>query len=375
MDFSLSSERQILFDTLMKYIMNEYSLDDRNEAALSDLGFSKDRWESIRALGVFEALLKPEHGGFGGAAIDITTVFEALGSGLVIEPILNSALICSIILSHGSEQHKLIAEDILNGKARPIFGHFEDFDQYELASIHSKVSETNTHFIVNGTKSSIKHLVGASHFIFSARTSGQNTDLNGITLFIIPLETDGLTIDTFESIDGGRVSDLKLTNVKIEKDALIGPKDGAISILSEVVDIGTLAFCAEALGIMEKIKEITLKYLKTRKQFGVIIGKFQTLQHRMTQLLIEIEQTRSAVMNASFWYERDTEMRKKMLCAAKYTVGRVGKLVAEESIQMHGGMGMTWEYELGHFAKRLIMINHEFGDDDFHLNQYIKLGT
>ena len=165
MDFSLSSERQILFDTLMKYIMNEYSLDDRNEAALSDLGFSKDRWESIRGLGVFEALLKPEHGGFGGAAIDITTVFEALGSGLVIEPILNSALICSIILSHGSEQHKLIAKDILNGKARPIFGHFEDFDQYELASIHSKVSETNTHFIVNGTKSSIKHLV-ALHILF-----------------------------------------------------------------------------------------------------------------------------------------------------------------------------------------------------------------
>ena len=284
-------------------------------------------------------------------------------------------MICSIILSHGSDQHKLIAEDILNGKARPIFGHFEDFDQYELASIPSKVSETNTHFIVNGTKSLIKHLVGASHFIFSARTSGQSTDLNGITLFIIPLETDGLTIDTFESIDGGRVSDLKLTNVKIEKDALIGSKDGAISILYEVVDIGTLAFCAEALGIMEKIKEITLKYLKTRKQFGVIIGKFQTLQHRMTQLLIEIEQTRSAVMNASFWYERDTEMRKKMLCAAKYTVGRVGKVVAEESIQMHGGMGMTWEYELGHFAKRLIMINHEFGDDDFHLNQYIKLGA
>ena len=373
MDFSLSSERQILFDTLTKYLTNEYSIGNRNKAALSDLGYSTESWNSIRDLGVFEALLKPENGGFGGEAIDITTVFEALGAGLVIEPVLNSALIPSIILSHGSKQHRYLAKDILDGKARPIFSHFEDFDQYDLTSIHTKVDETDTHFIINGNKSAIKHLVGASHLICSARTSGEWTDLNGITLFAIPLETDGLTFDTFESIDGGRVSDLNFTNMKIGKDSLIGPKNNAISILSEVADIGTLAFCAEALGIMSKIKEITLEYLKTRKQFGVIIGKFQTLQHRMTQLLIEIEQTRSAVINASFWFNRDTEMRRKTLSGAKYTVGRVGKLVAEESIQMHGGMGMTWEYELGHFAKRLIMINHEFGDDDFHLSQYMKM--
>ena len=373
MDFSLSSERQILFDTLTKYLTNEYSIENRNKAALSDLGYSTESWESIRELGVFEALLKPENGGFGGEGIDIITVFEALGYGLVIEPILNSALISSIILSCGSVQHRQLAEDVLNGRARPVFGHFEDFEQYELTSIHTKVDETDTHFTINGTKSSIKHLVGASHVIFSARTSGQINDSNGITLFITPLETDGLNIDTFESIDGGRVSDLKFTNARIGKDSLIGTKNDAINILSEVADIGTLAFCAEALGIMSKIKEITLEYLKTRKQFGVIIGKFQTLQHRMTQLLIEIEQTRSAVMNASFWFGRNIEMRKKTLCAAKYTVGRVGKLVAEESIQMHGGMGMTWEYDLGHFAKRLIMINHEFGDDDFHLAQYMKL--
>ena len=375
MDFSLSSERQILFDTLTKYFRNEYSLERRNEAASSDLGFSRDSWESIASLGVFDALLKPELGGFGGDPIDIITVFETIGSGLVIEPILNSALMSSMILSHGSEQQKAISQAVLAGEARPIFAHFEDLEQYEIHSVETQSTESGNAFIVNGTKSAVRHLVGACHLIFSARTSKTSNKKDGISLFMIPLETNGLTFETFESIDGGRVSDVTFSNVRINKDSLIGKKDQATSIISEAIDTGTLALCAEALGIMERIKDITLNYLKTRKQFGVPIGKFQTLQHRMTQLFIEIEQTRSAIMNASFWFNDSVETRKKYLSAAKYTVGRVGALVAEESIQMHGGMGMTWEYDLGHFAKRLIMINHEFGDEDHHLNYYAKLSS
>ena len=218
----------------------------------------------------------------------------------------------------------------------------------------------------------IKNASGASHLIITCRSSGDYADEKGITIACIPSNRSGVDIKSFSSIDGGRVSDIHLENVAVLKTEIIGNDGKGFEIISEAIDFGILAICSEALGIMEKIKELTLDYLKTRKQFGVPIGKFQALQHRMAQLLVEIEQARSAVVNATINFF-DSNERSSVISAAKFSIGKIGMLVAEESIQLHGGMGMTWEYDLGHYAKRLVLIDHEFGDEDFHLQKYIEL--
>ena len=218
----------------------------------------------------------------------------------------------------------------------------------------------------------IKHASEATHFLVTCRNTGDAFSEEGISIACIPTDREGIKIDSFATIDGGRVSDLTFTNASISSEELVGELGMSYSIVSHAIDTGILAICSEALGIMERIKELTLEYLKTRKQFGVPIGKFQAIQHRMAQLLVEIEQARSSVINATIYFDDETE-REKTISAAKFSIGKIGTLVAEESIQLHGGMGMTWEYDLGHYAKRLVLIDHEFGDEDFHLQKYISL--
>jgi hypothetical protein len=266
-----------------------------------------------------------------------------------------------------------LVRDLLLDKALPTFCHSENDTDYRKSFVESKLSEDKGgNYTVSGKKIMIKNAVGASHLIITSRMSGNYDDDEGITIACIPSDRTGVDIKSFSSIDGGTVSDVVLKNVTILKEEVIGKVNQGYQIISEAINFGILAICSEAIGIMEKIKELTLEYLKTRKQFGLPIGKFQALQHRMAQLLIEIEQARSAVINTTINFD-NTDESEKMISAAKFSIGKIGMLVAEESIQLHGGMGMTWEYDLGHYAKRLVLIDHEFGDEDFHLQRYIAL--
>jgi|TARA_B100001029_G_scaffold23457_1_gene16117 alkylation response protein AidB-like acyl-CoA dehydrogenase len=373
MDLKPSPERQILFDTLTKYFENEYKIADRNTAAHSELGYSKEAWERMRDLGILESLIDPELNGFGGTPLDISAVFEALGRGLVVEPFLETGLVSTKILGKGNENQKKLVADLLENIALPTFCHSENDTDYRKSYVKTKlVPDKEGNFLVTGKKVMIKNASGASHLIITCRSSGDYADEKGITIACIPSNRSGIDIKSFSSIDGGRVSDIHLENVAVLKTEIIGNDGKGFEIISEAIDFGILAICSEALGIMEKIKELTLDYLKTRKQFGVPIGKFQALQHRMAQLLVEIEQARSAVVNATINFF-DSNERSSVISAAKFSIGKIGMLVAEESIQLHGGMGMTWEYDLGHYAKRLVLIDHEFGDEDFHLQKYIEL--
>ena len=373
MDLKPSPERQILFDTLTKYFEKEYQLADRNTAAHSELGYSKEAWKEMRDLGILETLIDPELNGFGGTPLDITAVFEALGRGLVVEPFLETGLISTKLLAKGNDDQKNLVADLLENNALPTFCHSENDTDYRKSYVQTKlVSDKEGNFLITGKKVMIKNAAGASHLIVTCRSYGDYADEEGITIACIPSSRTGIDIKSFSSIDGGRVSDIYLENVTVKKNEIIGKEGKGFEIVSEAIDFGILAICSEALGIMEKIKELTLEYLKTRKQFGVPIGKFQALQHRMAQLLVEIEQARSAVVNATINFF-DAEERSSTISAAKFSIGKIGMLVAEESIQLHGGMGMTWEYDLGHYAKRLVLIDHEFGDEDFHLQKYIAL--
>jgi len=229
--------------------------------------------------------------------------------------------------------------------------------------------------VLHGTKSAVTQGEHADVFLVSARTAGGVDDEEGISLFLVPAGTPGLSVRGCPAIDGGRVAELRFDGARLAADALVGAEGEGHATLEHAVGRGLVALCAEALGAMEAAKVATLDYLRTRKQFGLAIGSFQALQHRMADLLLEIEQARSAVINAAAALDEapDRATRERALSAAKFSIGRIGAQVAEETIQLHGGIGMTWELPLPHYAKRLVMIDHQLGDEDHHLARYIAL--
>ena len=355
MDFTHTEERRLLSNTIEKFIENDYPLQSRMVGASSDLGFSLESWQKLSDLGINYALFPKKVNGFGGEGFDIAVVFEALGKGLVVEPFL-STLIAGDILAETGE-HQDIFENILSGTKRITFAHFEPQSGYE-----NKIETSIISNRISGHKSMVQFANSVDYIIVSAKDGDQ------IKLFLVKASADGLKINDFQTIDGGRAADLILNGViGTELDITAG------NAIESAVGKGILAISAEALGIMEYIKHLTINYVQTRSQFGLQLGKFQALQHRIAQILLEIEQARSAVINACSALNQDKKTREKALSACKMTIGRVGQLVAEEAIQLHGGIGMTWEYELGHYAKRLVMIDHDLGDEDFHTKKYSKL--
>lgn len=354
MDFTHSEERRLLSNTIEKFITNDYPLSHRMVNASSDLGFSLESWKKLNDLGINYALFSEQFNGFGGEGFDIAVVFEALGKGLVVEPFL-STLMGGDILSQ-SNAHSDILELLITGEKRIAFAHFEPHSGYE-----SNIKTSQTANGLTGVKSMVQSANGVDFIIVSAK------DRDDLKLYLVESKAIGLKITDYTTIDGGRAAEIFLDDV-IGDELNIDAKNA----LESAIGKGILALSSEALGIMEFIKNLTINYLQTRSQFGRQLGKFQALQHRTAQILIEIEQARSAVINACSSLNKKGKAREMALSACKMTIGRVGQIVAEEAIQLHGGIGMTWEYELGHYAKRLIMIDHELGDEDFHTARYAK---
>jgi alkylation response protein AidB-like acyl-CoA dehydrogenase len=375
MNFEHTQERLMLADSLNRFITEQYSFNTRDRIVKSAHGFSPEMWRRFAELGVIGALFREADGGFGGAGFDIAVVFEALGRGLVVEPLLSGAILAGeAIAAAGSESQKTLLADIICGSTIVSFAHDEPDAHYELARVQTRAEFSDGEWVLNGAKAVVQQGEHASRFVVSARTAGAVDDEAGISLFLVPADTPGLQVRGCPTIDGGRVAELTMNSVHLRGDALLGVENQGYVTLERAIGRGVLALCAEALGAMEAVKTATLEYLRTRKQFGTLIGSFQALQHRMADLLLEIEQSRSAVINAAAALDADRITRERALAAAKATIGRVGALVAEESIQLHGGIGMTWELPLAHYAKRLVMIDHQLGDEDHHLQRFIALG-
>ncbi|HUH60940.1 MAG TPA: acyl-CoA dehydrogenase [Candidimonas sp.] len=375
MNFEHTEDRRMLADSLNRFIAKQYDFDARDRIAKSAHGFSVEVWRQFAELGIIGALFREADGGFGGAGFDIAVVFEALGRGLVVEPLLCSAILAGeAIAASGNEAHKALLADIIDASTVASFAHDEPDGHYELARVRTRAEFNDGKWVLNGAKAVVQQGEHADLFVVSARTAGAVDDEAGISLFLLPANTPGLVVRGCPAIDGGRVAELTLNTVKLPTAALLGAENQGYATLERVTGRGVLALCAEALGAMEEVKKATLEYLRTRKQFGMVIGSFQALQHRMADLLLEIEQARSAVINAAAALDGGRFERERALAAAKVTIGRVGALVAEESIQLHGGIGMTWELPLAHYAKRLVMIDHQLGDEDHHLQRFIALG-
>jgi alkylation response protein AidB-like acyl-CoA dehydrogenase len=374
MNFEHTEDRRMLADSLNRFITEQYAFDARDRIAKSTQGFSAEIWQQFAELGVIGALFDEADGGFGGAGFDIAVVFEALGRGLVVEPLLGAVMAGEAICASGNAAQKGLLAEIIGGTTIAALAHDEPQGHYELARIQTRAERSGDGWVLNGTKAVALHGAQAQLFVVSARTSGAVEDEAGISLFLVPAKTPGLSVRDCSAIDGGRVAELTFDKVKLGADALLGSEGQAFPTLERAIGRGLLALCAESLGAMEAAKAATLEYLRTRKQFGLLIGSFQALQHRMADLLLEIEQARSAVINAAAAIDADRVTRERALSAAKFSIGRIGTLVAEESIQLHGGIGMTWELPLAHYAKRLVMIDHQLGDEDHHLQRYIALG-
>ena len=367
MDFELNEDRRMLSETLARFLADNYDIEKRHGFAMSDDGFSREIWAQMAELGIIGALFDESVGGFGGKGADLMVVFEALGRHLVVEPFLPT-LLAGSVLSDAGDQEELI-ESVIGGETLLALAHGEPDSRYELARVSTTAEQDGNNWLISGSKAVVLGGMAASHLIVSARTSGELAEEAGISLFLVEKGT-GLTVRNYGTLDGYAAAEIRLENAPGQ---LIGEEGAGFELLENAMAHGNLAVCAEALGAMEIAKDLTIEYMHTRKQFGVPIGKFQALQHRMADVLIEIEQMRSAVINAAGNLASERLLREREVSACKHLCGTIGRLVAEEAIQIHGGMGMTWEYPVGHFAKRIIMIDHLFGDTDHHLERYIAL--
>ncbi len=368
MEFTHTDDRRMLADSLSRFLRDKYPIETRHAAAASEQGFSREIWEGLAELGVLGAMFTEDQGGFGGAGFDIAVTFEELGRALVVEPVLATTLLGGgLIAALGDDAQKAQLEEVIAGARLLALAHGEPDGRYDLSHVTTRAEGGK----LTGRKAVALNADSADAIIVSARVSGGEDDEEGISLFLVDPAAEGLEIHAAPGVDGGRVADLVLSNVA---GVPLGPEGAAYPEIERAHARAIVALSAEALGAMEAAKDLTLDYIKTRKQFGRPIGTFQVLQHRMAELLIELEQARSAVINAAGHLEADRKTRERHVSAAKNLIGRVGQLVAEESIQIHGGIGMTWEYAVGHYAKRITMIDHTFGDADHHLERFIALG-
>ena len=375
MDFTLNDDRRMLADMAGRFVREKYTIEKRHEFAGLDEGFSREIWAEFAELGLIGAMFGEDVGGFGGSGFDLAVVFEELGKGLVVEPMLANLVAGRLIELAGEPEQKMLLEKVIAGETLLAFAHSEPESHYDMAHVATWADKTDKGWKLTGHKSAVLNGDSADLLIISARVSGDVADEEGIALFLVNPKADGVAIRSCPTVDGGRIGDISLDGVEVSDKVMLGDGKAGFAHIEAATAAGIIAVSAEALGAMQVATEMTLEYLKTRKQFGIVIGRFQVLQHRYAEMLIEIEQVRSALINAAGQLNAGRELREWNVSALKNLVGRVGHLVAEECIQMHGGIGMTWEYALPHFAKRLTMIDHQFGDEDYHIERVIALSA
>lgn len=362
----------MLAETAARYLRERYPLELRHANAARAEGFSPAQWREMAELGLVAALLPPEAGGLGGAGADIALVFEHLGRALVVEPFLATGVLGATPLWRlGGPEAGALLESAAAGATLLALAHGEPEGRYAPAHVATTAREGAAGWRLAGRKAVVLNGDAAARLVVSARVSGALTDEDGLALFLVEAGAPGLTRRGYGTVEGGRAAEITLEDCPA---APLGAPGTAFPVIEEVLARACLALSAEVLGLAETAKGITLEHMRTRKQFGRPIGQFQALQHRMVEMVLEIEQLRSAVMLAAARLGAPRRERERAVSAAKNLAGRVGRLVAEECIQIHGGIGMTWEHALPHYAKRLVMIDHLFGDSDHHLARFRDLG-
>lgn len=372
MNFSFTEEQEIVRDSVERFVREKYEPDMRRKIEASELGFSTEHWAMFAELGWLGLLFSEDDGGFGGGAIETMVLFEAFGRGPVIEPYLATVILAGSILrraASASQKEKLVPA-IIDGKLQMALAFSEPDGRYNLANVSTMATETGEGFVIDGAKSVVLNGPTADKLIVSARTHGEQHDPDGVTLFLVDTDAKGVSRQNFPTQDGFRASEIVFDEVEVNADSIIGELHKGHAILAAAIDEAILASCAEAVGAMEMLNKTTLEFSKTRKQFGVPIGQFQVLQHRMAEMFMEYEQTKSLLYRAAMALAAGDKDTSRTISALKVQVGQAGRKIGQEAIQIHGGMGMTEEMYVGTYFKRLTMINSMFGNADYHLHRF-----
>lgn len=375
MNFNLTDEQRMLEDTVGRLVRDAYGFDKREQYRKEALGFSTDMWRTFAELGLLAVTFAEDFGGFDGGGQELMVVAEGLGRGLVVEPYHATVVLSGTAIKTlgNAEQQEQLLGAIASGEARFALALYEPESFYDATHINTTAEKTASGYRLNGKKAVVLHGDSADQLVVVARTSGTNPSAEGLSVFVVPADAEGVSRRGYPTIDGLQGADIVLNNVEVGADALLGEEGKGWAGIEQAINHGIVALCAEAVGAMEVACDQTLQYLKEREQFGVVIGQFQALQHRMVDMRMALEKTRSLTMLAASSLEESDELRNKRLHAAKAMVGKAGALVAEEAIQLYGGMGMMDETPVAHYAKRIVMIDHLLGDKNYHLQKLSSL--
>ena len=371
MEFSFTDVQSMLQESIEKFITNDYDFERRQQYAASDLGYSPEVWAMFAELGWTTVPFAEDDGGFDGGPVELMVMMQQFGRGLLVEPFLANIVLAGGVLRRtaSDEQKARWLHPIIAGELQATLAVAEPQSRYDLANVTTTAVRDGDGWALSGHKGVVLNGGSAQLIIVPARTAGEQTDRDGITLFAVDGSAHGLTRKDYPTVDGLRAAEIHLDRVRVDADAVLGDAGGGFDVFEAAVDDATLAVCAEAVGIIQAMTAKTVEYTKSREQFGVPIGSFQALQHRMVDMLTACEQCYSLLLWACLANADGTDDAKRSISAIKYQVGTAAKKVGQEAVQLHGGMGVTWDLDIAHYFKRLTAIGQVFGNADWHLDK------
>ncbi|MEZ5506480.1 MAG: acyl-CoA dehydrogenase [Gammaproteobacteria bacterium] len=375
MNFDLSEEQQMLVDSIGKFLQNDYAFDVRRKLAKSELGFSRDNWKMYAELGWLSVPFAEENGGFGGSTIDLMLMHEQFGKAMVVEPLVPTLILGGrlIELLGNATQKEALLSAVIQGELQLALASNERVARNNPAIVATTARRDGNDYVINGEKIVVLNGHAADKLLVTARTSGAQDAADGISVFVVDADAAGVERTVYPTVDGLRAADIRFSNVRVPAANLLGAEGAAYTAVETVIDEATLALCAEAVGAMEVMYKTTVEYTKTRKQFGMPIGKFQVLQFRMVDMFIAHEQSKSMIYMAALRALEGRDAARKAISAAKVQIGKASRKVGQEAIQLHGGMGMTDELNVGYYFKRVTAFDALFGNVDYHLERYTRV--
>ena len=375
MNFELSEEQKMIQQSVERFVQENYDLTNRVKISSEDPGYSQDYWTAMAELGWLGLAFSEEDGGFGGNQIDTLVLMEQFGKGLVLEPFLANIVLGGGAIKRGGTPaiKESVLPNLIEGNLQVTLAYAEEQSRFDIEDVATAAREDGNNFIINGKKSMVLNAESADKIVVVTRTNGSQVDEDGISLFLVDATSAGIERENFPTVDGLRASEITFTDVEVSSDNLIGEKDKGFSILQAVVNDAILALSAEAVGAMEVLYKDTVEYTQQREQFDHPLSDFQVLQHRMVDMFMEYEQCKSLLLRATMETVQDPILAQRTVHALKHLIGKSGIFVGESAVQLHGGMGVTEELRIGHFFKRLLVIDSQFGNADFHLDKFTGL--
>lgn len=374
MDIQLTEEQELLRGSLQRLLRDHYDFDARRKIVATDEGWSRKHWSAFAELGLCAAPFQESSGGLGGGPLATMIVMREFGRNLVVEPFLETVVLAGgLIEDVGSQaQRKVFLPQIMAGESIWALAWAEGRSRYDFNNVATTARRQGEVYVLNGTKATVIGAPWADKLIVSARTSGEPRDHSGVSLFVVDRQSANLHLQSFKTIDGRRAAEITLMNVQVPASQVLGTEGEGVAALEACRDRAIAALCAEAVGAMSELNSVTLEYAKTRKQFGVALGTFQVLQHRMVDMFIALEEAISLTQHLNLSLATGEPHGSKLASGAKSKVGYAARFIAEQAIQLHGGMGMSDELNVGHYFKRIASINVQFGDPTYHLMRYAR---